>query len=125
MDMDTTTDGEQTGPSVMKLPIRPGYVEQVLNNKTYVVPKVLGQHLGEGWSLARIEKPDLREALEMTGGVRLLQFIAVHSIYFSMTIFHLDPTRDQILTPAIPNPVIPDSVIDLTCHTRPILPILT
>lgn len=96
MDVDTTTDVEPTGPFVTKLPIRPGYVEQVLNNTTYVVPKVLGQQLGEGLSLARIEKPDLREALEMTGGVRFLQFIAVYSIDFSMTIFHLDPTRDRI-----------------------------
>ena len=52
--------------AVMNLPIRPGYMEQVLNDKTYIVPKVLGQQLGEGLSLARIEKPDLSEAVEMT-----------------------------------------------------------
>ena len=82
MDMDTTTDVDPTGlyvEAVMKLPIRPGYMEQVLNDKTYVVPKVLGQQLGEGLSLAWIEKPDLREALEKTGGVRFFQFVAVHS----------------------------------------------
>jgi hypothetical protein len=84
MDMDTTADVEPTGPladDVMKLPIRPGYIEQVLNDKTYVVPKVLGEKLGEGLSLARIEKPDLREALEMTGGMHLF---AVHSVDFGM-----------------------------------------
>ncbi len=85
MDMDTTTDVEPTGlneEAVMKVPIRPGYMEQVLNDKTFVVPKVLGQQLGEGLSLARIKKPDLREALEMTGGVRFFHLVAVHSIDF-------------------------------------------
>jgi len=87
MDMDTTTDVEPTGlvAEAVKLPIRPGYVEQVLNDETYVVPKVLGQQLGEGLSLARIEKPDLREALEMTGGVTFFQFVAVHSIDFCIS----------------------------------------
>ena len=57
MDMDTTTDMEHAEPTgliaeaVMKFPIRPGYIEQVLNDKTYIVPKVLGQKLGEGLSL--------------------------------------------------------------------------
>jgi hypothetical protein len=51
MDMDTTTDMEHVEPTgllpeaVMKLPIRPGYMEQVLNDKTYIVPKVLGSNL--------------------------------------------------------------------------------
>lgn len=91
MHMDTTTDVEPTKPTelnaeaVMKLPIRPGYMEQVLNDKTYVVPKVLGQQLGAGLSLGRIEKPDLSKALEMSGGVRFFLFVAIHSIDFCIS----------------------------------------
>ncbi len=73
MDMDTTMDVESTGINeevMIKTPIRPGYTEQVFNNQTYVMPNVLGQR--EGLSLAQVEKPDLREALKMTGGVRFL-----------------------------------------------------
>ncbi len=80
----------------MKVLIRPGYMKQVLNNKTYVVLKILGQQLGEGLSLARIEKPDLREALEMMGGVRFFQLVAVHSIDFNcISILSSRPNPDS------------------------------
>src|ERR1700676_3473161 len=94
MDMDTTNK-----EASINRPIRPCFMEQVLNDKTYVVPKVLGQQLGEGLSLAWIEKPDLSEALEMSGGVRFLLFVAVHStiLISAFPIFHLNPIRVRTL----------------------------
>ena len=67
MDVKSTGINEEV---MIKTPIRPGYTEQVFNNQTYVMPNVLGQR--EGLSLAQVGKPDLREALKMTGGVRFL-----------------------------------------------------
>jgi hypothetical protein len=98
-------------------PIRPGYMEQVLNDKTYVVPKVLGQQLGEGLSLARIEKPDLSEALDMSGGVRFFHFTAVHSIDFCIS--NLSSRPDSGSDSCMEQPAKPDPTRSLTQRPDP------
>jgi hypothetical protein len=57
-------DGTEEQTSIR---IRPGYTEQVLDNQTYVRPIVFGEGPDFPWATTR--KPDLRQAVEMPGGV--------------------------------------------------------
>ena len=65
-------------PTTENFALKPGYVVQVADNKTYLVPAVLAQ---EKSSLAAVLMPDLSATLEEDGGVSDL-------IMFSYNSFH-------------------------------------
>jgi len=58
----SSNEEEQTG-----IRMRPGSTEQIVNDQTYVGPSVFGPR--PGLSLAKMKKPELRQAVEMPGGV--------------------------------------------------------
>lgn len=82
--------------------IRPGYSEQVINKQALTGPSVLGSR--PGLSLAMMKKPDLRQAVEMPGGVRkhfgyhfkvfLFVFVAIN---LSEYIREPNPIRTRLL----------------------------
>lgn len=52
--------------------VRPGYSEQVSEGQVFMIPTVFAS--SPGLSLAMMRKPDLRQAVEMPGGVSIYYY---------------------------------------------------
>ena len=58
---------EETPSSSSGIPLKPGYSVRTYKDRVYLVPRVL--EVGEVLSLGPVLQPNLKQALEMPGGV--------------------------------------------------------
>jgi hypothetical protein len=74
--MDIHMEDAGSNEEPISIRIRPGYTEEIHNNKTYIRPSVLGTAPNLA-RMAMIKKADLSQAVEMPGGVSGDTFLSV------------------------------------------------